>query len=307
MSTHLSDSRLQSMRDGFQVKFQAAFADAGPGALAPLTTSLTSTAESEVQGFIDDSLTISEWDGQRKAQSTKESTYRLTNKRYQGGTAINRDKIADDKLNLWGGVHVPMLGRAAAAFPDAQLADILLNNATCFDGGPMFDPSHPVTLVGGSTTTYSNSVALALDETNLITVRAMMRKFTDPTGKYRDVGQRFAIVCGPDLEIPARKLVNAALVPSSGGTNVLQGLADVIVVPQLSSNANRWFYAAIGLPIKPLVRQVREGVSYIIRDASPADCVDNRNENEYGVTFREAYGVSLPWLMIASDPDGAMT
>lgn len=298
MSTFLSDSRLQSLRDGFQLKFQAAFADAGPGALAPLTTSLTSDSESEVQGFVDDALTISEWDGQRKAQALKESAYRLTNKRYQGGTAINRDHIADDKLNMWGGVHVPMLGRAAAAFPDAQLADILLNNATCFDGLPFFDPAHA---------SGSNSVALALDETNLITVRAMMRKFVDPAGKYRDTGAKFAIVCGPDLEIPARKLVNASLVPSSGGTNVLQGLADVIVVPQLSANANRWFYAAIGLPIKPLARQIREGVSYIIRDKQGMDCVDNRNENEYGVTFREAYGVTLPWLMIASDPDGAMT
>ena len=306
MSTFISDSRLQAMRDGFQIKFQAAFTDAGPGVLAPLTTPLTSDSESEVQGFIDDSLTITEWDGQRKAQATKESTYRLTNKRYQGGTAVNRDKIADDKLGMWSGVHVPMLGRAAAAFPDAQLADILLNNATCFDGGPFFDPSHTFVTPGGSTVTYSNSVALALDETNLITVRAMMRKYTDPAGKYRDVGSRFAIVCGPDLEIAARKLVNASLI-STGGTNVLQGLADVIVVPQLSSNANRWGYAAIGLPVKPLARQVRESLTYTIRDKVGMDCVDNRNENEYSVSFREAYGVTLPWLMIMSDPDGAMT
>jgi phage major head subunit gpT-like protein len=304
MPTPISDSRLQALRDGFKTTFQGAFKDA-PTVMDPLTTVVPSDAATEVYGFIEDSLALRAWKRgeQREQKTVSERSYTLTNSRFERMTAVNRDDIADDKLGMWGSVHVPMLGRAAKVFPDQELADILLNNATCYDGGPFFDPSHPIR---GSASTYSNSVNLALDAANFATVRAMMRKFTDAAGKYRDVGGRFALVVGPELEVAALQLMNATTV-TTGGENVLRSMADVIVVPQLSANANRWFLAAIGLPLKPLLRQVREGVTYTIRDASPAECVDLKNENQYGVAIREAYGVSCPWLMIASDPDAAMT
>jgi phage major head subunit gpT-like protein len=80
------------------------------------------------------------------------------------------------------------------------------------------------------------------------------------------------------------------------------------VIPELSTNPNRWFLSADGLPIKAFIVQNRQAPEMVVLDNKQAGgAAFHNNENVYGVDFRSAYGVSFPWLMHANDPDAAMT
>ena len=303
---YISKSTLDALRVQFEAKFQEAFQQTSVWA-SELATEVPSDGESNLYGWVDNSVEIAEWVGERDMSVLQESDYRLINEHFQGSLKLNRDKIADDKLGIFTSITVPMFAQRVAKFDDSKLANILLNNATAYDGVPFFDPTH------------SNSVATALDANGVAfsVARAQLMSFTDPGGTPRYVGDKFTLVCGPDLERTARLCVEAEWGSHAGtagtagiqhGTNVQKGMASVVVVPELAANPNRWFLFATGLPVKALIMQKRQQPEFqSIESKESGGRPFTHNENVYGVDFRSQYGVSFPWLGYASDPDGAMT
>lgn len=311
---HITKANLEALRQGFSARFQDAFSTTDTWA-DRLSTVIDSDSESEVYGFLDDQVEIKEWLGERRLQSLEESEYRLKNRDFEATISLDRNKVEDDKLGLFSTVTVPQLGRAAAKHHDHQLAGILNGNAPCFDGTNFFSTAHP--LVGGGTYSNSYNLALAADGVAFNTVRTNMRTRLDPSGKVRDIGSQFLLVVPPQLERVARIIVESESAPfitdpgtpaTSGVaplTNVQRGFATVEVVPELD-DANRWFLLAVGLPLRPLITQVRRAPEFVQLGAASEHAMMT-NKLLYGVDFRSAYGVSLPFLAAASDPDGAMT
>jgi phage major head subunit gpT-like protein len=319
----ITQARLDALRVQFSDIFQGAFQRTSAWA-SSLSTEVPSSAESNLYGFVDNTLPIREWLGERVLRTLEESDYRLVNKHWEGAVELSRNKIADDTLDLFATVTLPMFAANVAKWHDRQLSLILRDNAPCFDGGDFFDPAHPHPSGG----TYSNSVELAFDAAGdaFASVRAMMQSFVDASGFPRFVGDRFTLVVPPILERRARVVVDAEWAPLGAvnagtdgvsvqhATNVQRGMADVIVVPELAAvPANlsvataRWFLFATGTPLRALIVQNREAPELVTIDSKQEDGAPfRRNTNLYGVDFRSAYGVSMPWLAIASDPVAAM-
>lgn len=304
MAGQITKASLDALRVQIELIFQSGFEQTSTW-YPELATEISSGAESNVYPLIDLALDLREWIGERDLRALQESDYTLKNKHFEGTITLNRDKIEDDVLDFWMRTTVPMLGMRAAKWHDRQLANILLNNAVAYDSEQFFDPNH----------NNSGTAALATDGTTFNDTRAAMRSFLDPAGAVRDVGDRFALVVAPQLERVARTIVEAEwgpVVPTATAvqhaTNVQKGFASVVVVPELAANPNRWFIFAVGLPIKAFLVQTRTAPEIISIDSKAQGGPPFlSNENVYGVDFRSAYGVTLPWLAFANDPDGAMT
>lgn len=307
MPTPIANARLEEVRVQFEARFTQGQSLAAPWH-QQLAMEIPSGAASNLYSILEDTIEIREWLGEREAQAAKERSYELANRRFEMSRKVNRDRIADDNLGL---VPASMedMGRAAAAFPDRELVKVLTENAyTAFDGLPFFDPSH----VKANGDTYSNSSALALTAANFETVLAALMSQTNSAGHVIDVGQRFILAVSPSLRSTAFSICQAdfALDASAAGAavnNPNKGICTPLVIPQLATNPNRWAVFAVGMSVKPLIRQVREAWAFHALDRIDHECVNKRNENEYMATGREAYGVTFPWLAHASDPDGAMT
>lgn len=300
----INATNLQALRVQFEAKFQEGFENT-PLWSPELSTEIGSSADANLYGWLENSLSVREWLGERELQTLKENEYRLKNKHFEGSCKLNRDRIADDTLDMFVGVELPMFAETVAKWDDLSLASILLNNATAYDGLPFFDEA-------GAVRTYTNSGNLELqaDGINFAATRAAMRKFVDVRGIPRYVGNQFVLVVPPDLERIARVVVEAEWnthASDQHATNVQKGMAKVLVIEELT-NPDRWFLAATGRPIKPFIVQNRQTPNLVAVD-NPANGGPpfHENTNVYGVDFRRAYGVSFPWLMYANDPDGAMT
>jgi phage major head subunit gpT-like protein len=302
MAVHIARPRLNALRVQFEAKFQEAFQNVGTWN-ETLATGIPSEAESNLYGFIENEVEIREWVGERELQVLEEQDYRLANKHWESSVRLNRDRIADDTLGMFVDVALPMFATRVAKFHDRRLIDFLLNNATAYDSVDFFS-------VAGRSYANSGTATLAVDGAAFSATRAAMLSFVDLKGEPRYIGEKFTLVVPPQLERIARLVVEAewnSHTSTQMGTNVQKGFAEVLVVPELAANPNRWFLAATGLPLKPFIVQNRSMPQMIaLDDPNMGGPPFLSNENVYGVDFRSAYGVSFPWLMYANDPDAAM-
>ncbi|MEM4168038.1 MAG: Mu-like prophage major head subunit gpT family protein [Candidatus Caldarchaeum sp.] len=113
------------------------------------------------------------------------------------------------------------------------------------DGVPLFSTDHP--LMNGST--YSNRLGAALSKASLQDAITRFRRAVNHRGQPITIEPRYLIV-PPELEFTAKELINSSVVVAQGGsgfstnyTNVLQGIAEVVVNPYLI-DTNDWFLFA---------------------------------------------------------------
>ncbi|MCG9027374.1 Mu-like prophage major head subunit gpT family protein [Laribacter hongkongensis] len=88
---------------------------------------------------------LREWLGDRQISNLSAHSYTIQNRKFESTIKIRREDIEDDNL----GVFKPLfqeMGNAAAHHPDELLYELIRSGfgATCFDGRPFFDESHPV-------------------------------------------------------------------------------------------------------------------------------------------------------------------
>ena len=86
-----------------------------------------------------------EWVGDRAYNDMAAHSYAIANKHFESSVKVSRDDIEDDNIGIYAPLFTEM-GRAAAAFPDQQVFELLKKgNATlCYDGQNFFDTDHPV-------------------------------------------------------------------------------------------------------------------------------------------------------------------
>jgi len=288
----IDTSAIANLRTAFQGLYQSAYDSAavwGP----QVATQVPSSTRSNTYGWTEQLPKMREWIGPRELKNLAAASYVITNKPYELTVSVDRDDIEDDNL----GVYNPLMsemGRVAAKWQDELLASALQagTSALCHDGLALFSTSH---LMSGSA--QSNLfTSTALTQANYEAKRAAMMTYQGEGGRVLGVMPDTLIV-PPQLEYTARTIVQAATI-STGGTNVSQGTAKVVVVPELASEGTVWYLADCSRAIKPLVFQPRKSPEFVSKDAPTDDNVFSNRKLVYGADARGSAGYSL-WFLIA--------
>lgn len=302
----ITQANLDQLRVTFEARFQEGYTAANL-ALAPLYFDVPSSTRSNRYGWIAQQLSLRQWIGPRIAQNLSEHEYTLVNVPYEGTVEVDKFDIEDDNLGLYTGVQMPQLGEAVKKHPEILAADLLVANPLAFDALSFFNTAHLTFAPTGSTATYSNDYALALNATNLNTIIANATQIPGEDG--RPLGVRYThIVVPPVLEFPAKQILKSATYASliagegSGAVridNQMEGILDIIVAPYLSA-ANVYYLVDLSKAVKPLIHQTRSAPLFVSRDNVQDPKVFDLRKFTYGVELRDSMGVSLPFLAARS-------
>lgn len=288
----IDTTAIANLRAGFSAIYQSAY-DAATVWGPQVATEVTSSGKSNTYGWMEQLPKMREWIGPRELKNLAASSYTITNKPYELTVSVDRDDIEDDNL----GIYTPLMaemGRVAAKWQDELLATALQAGTTalCHDGLPLFSASH---MMSGSA--QSNLFAgTALNQANYEAKRAVMMAYQGEGGRSLGVMPDTLIV-PPQLEFTARSIVQAATA-ANGATNVSQGTARVVVVPELASEGTVWYLADCSRAIKPLVFQVRKAPQFVAKDSPTDDNVFSRRSLVYGTDARGSAGYTL-WFLIS--------
>jgi phage major head subunit gpT-like protein len=285
---------------------------------ATIASQTTSSTRQEVHAWIDRLPLMREWLGERQILNLQTRAYTLINKDYEATVEIDRNPLLDDQFGIFN-ARAQALGMSGALWPDQLVIAALQNGdttaATCYDGQPYFNASHPqdpdnaASPVQSNLFTTAGSGARLLTSANFAFVRASMMAWKGanafPVNTMPDT-----IYVPPLLDVTARQIVqsaftstavavgqNAAAAPSS---NVLQGMAQVVTIPKLAGDDTTWYMAdtkTLGAIVRGIIFQVRQPVQIVQKTSPTDDNVFKTRKFLWGIDARGNAGYTLPFLM----------
>ena len=279
-------STIQALQTSFSKIFRSAYRDT-PTFWTRLATEVPSTTLINTYGWMQRLLQMREWIGPRVIQNLKSSSYTLQNKDYEATLAVDRNEIEDDMLGLFE-PRTTELARVAARLPDQLVLAALLANGTGFDGVAMFSTAHPLDPAGNQ----SNLSSEAFTADNWQAVRARMRSYTGEDGRPLGVNPTLVVI-PPAFEKRAKEIFIAER-GSGGSTNVQQGEASYLVIPELTGN--QWYVLDTSAPIKPFIYQLRSPVKLVSKTNLTDDNLFWQKEFVWGVDGRAVAGYGPWWL-----------
>lgn len=241
-----------------------------------------STQATETYPWLGNIPNFSAFEGERKRRKFAEYNFSITNIPYETTVAVDRILLATEQYGKLNGLAQKM-GRRFPVFLEKNVWALLETAATTtgYDGQYIVDVDHSE----GNSGTQSNKTTSALDATTFAAGRAAMMQFKDDQGEISGMNANLLIV-PPQLETTALAIVKADTV-STGGTNVNQGLAEVVVVPWLA-DTNNWYLVDARMD-KPIIVQELEGLE--VGFQGPDSYVGwNRAEYEYGAYWAGGFG-----------------
>lgn len=302
----ITSSAVEAVRKTFSLVYQQGYDAVQPWA-PRIATSAPSNNRENVYGFLAKLPTMREWVGDRVLNNIAEHDFTVTNRDYELSIEVDRNDIEDDNF----GVHTPkleMMGMAARKQFDYLLVSLLQGgqSALCYDGQNFFDTDHPNSkfdaATGSQRNYYSTGRALTLD--NYVAMRAEMMGYLGEDGKPLAVTPSLLIV-PPQLEHVAKQITMADLVinttgatPAAGAaamTNVMRGTAEVLMVPELASQATTWYLVDASKPMKPFVTQTRKAPQFV-NLGEGSEHAARTKKFMYGVDMRGAAGYGL-WFL----------
>jgi len=286
---------LQALQTSVSQIFRTAYRDTATP-ITQLATVVTSTHNTETYGWMQRLLEMRKWVGPRVIQNMATHAYTLQNQTFESTLGVDREEIEDDTLGLFN-PRVEEFGRVAARIWERLLLDALQVGTAGlgFDGLPFFSASHTLNPAGVQSNLISGGTSV-FSEPNLELAITAMTQFTGEDGRLLGVNPTH-IVVPKALEIAARKILSAALV-TNGGTNVFNGILDIIVVPDLpgAGAASVWYLVDLSAPIKPLILQVRKPVQLVSKTAETDDNVFWQKQYIWGIDCRGVAGYGPWWL-----------
>ena len=282
-----------------------------------------SSTRQEVYAWLDRMPLMREWLGARQVLNLSSRAYVLPNKDYEATLELDRNVILDDQYGIYG-PRAQMLGMSAALWPDQITIAALQNGdttaATCYDGQPFFSANHPIDPDNAASAVQSNlftaagSGATLLTSQNFNTVRANMIAWKGANG-FPVYTVPDLVIVPPALEVTGRQIVKAAFTAPANATgqnaaaaqqtNVLQGMADVLVLPKLAGQDTTWYLAdtmTIGAVIKGIVFQQRQAPVFVQKATPTDDNYFNKKKMLWGIDSRGNAGYTLPFLMAKCGP-----
>lgn len=291
---------LQALQTSVSTIFRSAYRDTATPILQ-LATRVVSNHKVETYGWMQRLLEMREWIGPRVIQGMATQAYTLENKTFEATLAVDTEEIADDSLGLFS-PRVEEFGRVGARIWERLLIDALVNgNAATslgFDGVAFFSTAHTLNPAGNQSNAISGGTS-AFSEINLDIGIAAMRRYTGEDGRFLGVKPTH-IVIPPELEITVRKVLKAALI-ANGGTNVFNGILEIIVIPELAASGSQgatsvWYLVDLSAPIKPLLLQVRKPVQLVSKANLTDDNVFWQKQFVWGIDCRGVAGYGPWWL-----------
>lgn len=291
----ITPSSLRDLMVTVDLRFKAAYQAVTP--LHPLIAStMPSGARSNVYPMTAKTAKLREWLGERVMQNLSAYRYTLANRRFEATVEIDRDDIEDDNIGVYNGT-IDDIGQQARLWPDDLVFAALLANGTGYDGVAMFSNSHAL----GSRTIDNLFASTALTASNFAAARASMMEFVGEDGESLRVRPNILLV-PPALEVTARKIVQASTIVESSAAvdNVLKGLCEVVVAPQLSTAAGgldtTWYLLDGSRPIKPFIFQQRLAPTMQQIASEQSEHAIMHDKFVYGVKARGAAGYGPFWL-----------
>jgi phage major head subunit gpT-like protein len=168
---------------------------------------------------------------------------------------------------------------------------------------PSSPPRTPVNIdVAGSPTQANRFTSTALTADNWNAVRTAFSQFkTDAgrvTGWFPDT-----LIVPPQLERTALEIVKSTMTVKTVGSsfaavdNQLKGTAEVLVIPELGTDATTWYPAVTKQPVKPLIWQERQPPNMVPLVDPQSKNVFFDKEFIWGVDARGAAAYGLWFLM----------
>lgn len=293
----ITPSSLRALQVTIDQRFKTAY-----GAVTPISPTIATTIPSGGRGNVYPMhaklAKLRQWEGERRIVNAKSYRYSLDNESYELTLEIDRDDIEDDNIGVYN-MTVDDMGQQARLWPDDLVFAAVLagGTETGYDGAAFFSNSHTL----GSSTIDNLVASTALTADTFAAVRASMMEYAGEDGESLRVRPNVLLV-PPALEVKARKIVQASTIVESGAAvdNVLRGLCEVVVAPQLSANAGgsdtTWYLLDCSRPIKPFIFQQRQAPEMVSLTAPSDEYVMLRNKFLYGVKARGAAGYGPFWL-----------
>lgn len=140
----LNATALALLTTGFKAAFNTGFRGITPD-WSKVATLVPSNTKTETYAWMGQFPRLREWIGDRQVKNIAQSSYAITNKKFESTISVKRDDIDDDQY----GVYAPLfqeMGFAAATHPDELVFALLAAGfaTACYDGQYFFDTDHPV-------------------------------------------------------------------------------------------------------------------------------------------------------------------
>jgi len=281
---------------GLRATFFRTYGPGPQGLVEMLSTMVKSDSDLETHLVMGELPTVREFVDERVAVTFGDTTYALTNQKWEQTIHILRDHIEDQKLNSITNV-VNTMAAKAKRHPWHLVVDLLINGATTgnnsYDGVTFFNDTHPNR---GSSGAQDNNLAgtgtdLADLKLDFTTKRTAMKRFLDEGGEYffDEIGaDDLAVVCPPELETTFDELFSADKI--SNTTNVLKGAVSQVIAPPRLSDADDWYLLYKGDLGKPFIFQDRVPMTASMLDNAQNDAGFDRDVYKFGTRARYAAG-----------------
>lgn len=293
----ITPSTLKALQVTIDLRFKQAY-----NAVNPISTRLASTIPSGARGNVYPMhaklAKLRQWEGERKVVNAKCYRYNLDNEKYELTLEVDRDDIEDDNIGVYSMV-IDDMGQQSRLWPDDLVFAAILagGTETAYDGAAFFSNSHTL----GSETIDNLFASTALTADNFAAARAAMMEYAGEDGESLRVRPDVLLV-PPALEVKARKIVQASTIVEAGAAvdNVLRGLCEVVVAPQLATSAGgldtTWYLLDTSRPIRPFIFQQRMAPELVSLTSPNDEHVILRDKYLYGVKARGAAGYGPFWL-----------
>lgn len=267
-----------------------------------LATRVPSTTKTEQYAWLGQVPTVREWTGGRHLKGLNSESYDVTNLKYEATIAVDRDEIDDDQTGQIR-LRINELAERAAQHKDYLIEQLLLNGGASgfnsYDGVTFFNSAH-VTNDSGD---QSNDLTYAAADGTTPTVAefrqavkqaiAKMASYKDDQGQSMriDPGTGLVIVTPPAMWFTALDAMSLAVASTADdplARNILQKVAEVIMMPGLESSPAAFYLCKINAAVRPFIFQDRMPIEF----ASLAE----RSESEFRYE-QYLYGVRARYAM----------
>ena len=290
----INQATLGAAFNGFKTIFQQAY-DGAASSLEKLAVVVPSSARQEEYKWLGQFPGMREWIGERVVKDLAVEGFTIKNRDFEATVSVDRNDIEDDAIALYKPLF-QQLGESARQHPDELIFDLLVQGfvQTCYDGKTLYATDHP----NGDQSAWSNKGTAALDQSAYESARSQMMSLVNQESRPLRVTPDYLIV-PPQLEATARGILRADK-QANGATNIWNGSADILVVPELADNPTYWFMVDSSKAAKPFIFQTRKEPEFIGLDNTSDETVFMGKEYIYGVDYRGNAGYGLPHLCYGS-------
>lgn len=298
----INAATVAALNKGYKVLFLESFQGA-PVLWDKIASRLTTGAKQVVYNWLGAVPGLRELVGEVVIQNLSACEWTLTNKEFESTVSVKQQDIETDQAGIYNPLMQAM-GLAGAQHPD-ELVGTLLNNAfTALDytGSAFFAQNKKHEPNNSKSATFTNKGTGVLSDANYSIAKANLKGRKNAQGRSMKLGRQMQLVVPPALEDTALKLVKATTT-AAGATNIQQGTAEVVVLPELTSDT-AWFLLDASFPIKALAVQIEKPVEFNALTDPNSDHVFLKKEFLYQAYGRHTAAYMLPQLAYGSTGAG---